>query len=134
MKLWISGEITADFADSYRGARKRLEESVNEMLKSLPLRSEVLKWAFIAIIRPDHHADYAEFSKRHLDRKVLEFRLKIDHQKFLVSSPAQQATMILEALDRSVEMMAQMGIEEGDRAHLKATLESTKASLAERVT
>jgi len=134
MKLWISGEITADVADSYRGARKRLEESVNEMLKSLPLRSEVLKWAFIAIIRPDHHADYAEFSKRHLDRKVLEFRLKIDYQKFLVSSPAQQATMILEALDRSVEMMAQMGIEEGDRAHLKATLESTKASLAERVT
>ena len=130
MKLWISGEITADVADAYRAARKQVEQSVNEALKSMALRTEMLKWAFIAIIRRDDHPDYREFTKRHLDRKVLEFRLKIDHDKFLVSPPEQQAAMIIEALNRSLQLMPEMGIEESDRAQLKAVLDRTRASLA----
>jgi hypothetical protein len=122
MKLWMSGEIQADVADAYRVARKSIEEAVNQRLQAVKLSTPFQKWAFIAIIRAEDHPDYGEVKQKDTKRGVIEFRLKVEHQAFLNADAGHQKQLIIEALKRSVSMMAQMGVAEHDCGQLRGSL------------
>ena len=122
MKLWMSGEIQKDVGDVYRIARKSVEQSVNDRLLHTTLETKTETWAFIAIITPDDHPDYPEIKKKDSRRKVLEFRLKIDHARFLHGTPEQRIEMLLDALKRSVSYMPELGVSQEDCTKLLSLL------------
>ncbi len=122
MKLWMSGEIMADVAEPYRVARNAVEACINEQLKHLTLATPFEKWAFIGILRPDDHPHYPEVCKKHARRKVLEFRLKIDHSEFARSDFQRQKELIIEGLKRSVQKMPDFGVDEQDCSQLMKML------------
>src|SRR6266404_4419499 len=124
MKLWMSSEAQADVDEIYSSVRKEIETALNKQLSSVSLDTKFEEWAFIAIIRKQDHPDYPELSKKHLRRKVLEFRLKIDHSKFLSASDAERRKMVINALRRCVFLMSDLGISGEDSQKLNALLQA----------
>ena len=129
MQLWMSGEIQLDVGDAFTTSRKSVERAVNALLISVDFRAKIAEWAYIAIILPWHHPDYPEVKKMRARDKSLEFRLDIDHGKFLNGSLADRQHLILDSLARSVAMMADLGVNEADRAALNSVLEQVKKSV-----
>ncbi len=79
----VSSEADIDVAELYRDTRIFIEKQVNSNLDEITFDHDYDKWAFIVMIRDSKNwAD--EVAKRHIKRKVLEFRLKIDHNEFLM--------------------------------------------------
>ena len=128
MKLWMSGEIMADVADAYRSARSAVVSGVNQRLKLLSLKTDFQEWAVIGIIRPDDLPDYHEIYKADTRRKVLEFRLKIDHSSFGTSDVLHQRMLVIEALKRSVQKMPEFGVEKQDCDQLMKVLDESLPS------
>lgn len=124
MRLWLSGEIDRDVADYYRMSLISIEKKVNQRLENISLDAPYMKWAFLAIIRDEESPQYEEISRRNVKRKVLEFRLKIDHGKFLnCRDPSERELMVIKALKRSVDLMAKFNVTESDRNSLQKVLE-----------
>jgi len=126
----MSGEVQADVGDAHRLARKAVEHAVNERLKNCSLSVDFDEWAFISIIRQQDHPDYPEFKKKHAKRKVLEFRLKIPHQDFLNASEIGRVELLVSALKRSVNLMAEFRVSSEDQTKLLAALDDTYRQLA----
>lgn len=125
MRLWTSGEVDIDVADGYREARNWVEEAVNQELTNVEFSCPFIEWAFIGIVRKeDDRVDYPEIQRKHKKRKVLEFRLKIDHQRFKVGDNFSRRNMIIESLKRSVGLMRTMGITQADLSKLQSVLEN----------
>ena len=112
----------ASVAEPYRVAEIAIKACVNEKLRSLTLKTPFEQWAFIGILRPDDHPDYPEVCKKHIRRKTLEFRLKIDYFEFAKSDPQRQKDLIVEGLKRSVQKMAEFDVEKEDREQLMKML------------
>lgn len=123
MKLWISAEADIDVADKYRSVRQFIEQKVNEFLTTVCIENEFEKWAFIAIIRSDQGWG-TEVVKQHKKRKVLEFRLKIDHGDFLQGDFEQCVNLMKDSLLCSVKKMGGLDISVSDRKKLISALES----------
>ncbi|MGP9314091.1 Imm44 family immunity protein [Yersinia pseudotuberculosis] len=128
MKLWVSSEADIDVAELYRETRIFIEKQVNSNLDEITFDHDYDKWAFIVMIRDSKNwAD--EVAKRHIKRKVLEFRLKIDHNEFLNGNFSQRANLFLDALQRSIDKMENLGISLEDRNKLYGILASVKSEL-----
>lgn len=56
-------------------------------------------------------------------RKEMEFRLKIDHAKFLGSDSEQRKHLIVAALKRSIQQMPEFGVENEDCNQLTKVLD-----------
>ncbi|WP_161603797.1 Imm44 family immunity protein [Noviherbaspirillum massiliense] len=125
----MSEEIQSDVAESYMEIRKNIEGTINRKLANSSLSTTFIEWAFIAIVRHQDHPDYQEIKRKHTKRKVLEFRLKIDHQDFLVGSEVRRIGLIIDALRRCVTHMADFGIIAEDQHKLFAILEETEKEL-----
>jgi hypothetical protein len=121
MKLWISAEIDEDVDAKHQLVWKPIQEAVNRRLLTHKFTSPWKRWVFISIIMSDTEF-YKEVAKKSKKDKVLEFRLKIDHAKFLKASQKQAGKMLLDALARSVEKMRKMEVTEADVEFLNATL------------
>ncbi|MFD1801386.1 Imm44 family immunity protein [Mixta tenebrionis] len=128
MKLWISSEADIDVAEQYREVRRFLEFEINKCLEEIVFDNDYEKWAYIAMIR-DNKNWAEEIAKKHVKRKVLEFRLKIDHGDFLHGNFHQRVNLFIDALQRSVEKMKKLGISDSDRDKLSVILESVRVSL-----
>lgn len=50
MKLWTSGEVEADVGDSFRIARKAVDNKVNNILATVEIDAHFVKWAVVPII------------------------------------------------------------------------------------
>ena len=84
-------------------------------------------WAFIPIIKHIDHPNYGEIKKKKDDkRKILEFRLKIDHAEFKAADRKCKEILLLDALDRSVNLMSHFGVSTEDRESLHKVLEKVK--------
>ncbi|SFD51269.1 Imm44 family immunity protein [Pragia fontium] len=128
MKLWISSEADVDVAELYRETRIYIEKEVNDQLGEVKVDNLYEKWAFIAMIRENKGwAD--EIAKRHVKRKVLEFRLKIEHDVFLNGDFNARANLFLDSLRLSVDKMERLGISSDDRNKLYSVLESVRNDL-----
>lgn len=121
MKLWISAEIDGDVDEKHEVARKAVESAVNQRLKTHKFSSPWKSWDFISIIMSERDF-YDEIARKSKKDKSLEFRLKIDHGKFLKASQKQANKLLLDALGRSVEKMAKMEVSEDDMEFLKTAL------------
>src|SRR6266480_5059545 len=115
MKLWTSAELDADVAAKHQAASKLIKEAVNKRLKDHKFTSPWKSWDFISIIMSERDF-YDEVAKKSKKDKSLEFRLKIDHGKFLKASQKQANQMLIEALERSVEKMSNMDVTDADIA------------------
>lgn len=121
MKLWMATEADSDVADAFREVRKIIEEKINLRLIDLSLENSFEKWAFIAMIRADENWAN-EVVKKNSKRKVLEFRLKVDHESFLNGSLAERERLLLSALSCSVDKMKKLGVSDDDRDSLYSIL------------
>ncbi|MGG8094669.1 Imm44 family immunity protein [Klebsiella aerogenes] len=128
MKLWISSEADIDVAEQYREVRYFLEPEINKYLEEIVFDNNYDKWAYVAMIR-DNKNWAVEIAKKHVKRKVLEFRLKIDHGDFLNGNFYQRVALFIDALQRSIEKMEKLGVSENDRDKLSVILESVRAPL-----
>ncbi|MDR5741433.1 MULTISPECIES: Imm44 family immunity protein [unclassified Caballeronia] len=118
----MATEADSDVADAFREARKIVEDKINSRLISLSLQNSFEKWAFIAMIRSDK--DWAnEIAKKNSQKKVLEFRLKIDHERFLNGDLVERQRLLLSALSCSVDKMEKLGISDNDRSLLYSILQ-----------
>ena len=129
MELWMSEEIMADVGRAYMVTRKAIKEAVNEQLRNCPLSTSFKEWAFIAIVLDEDGPDYPEIAKKHVKRKVLEFRLKINHDEFLSASESGRAKLIFDALKRSISLMSELGVSAEDREKLSKALDAANKKL-----
>ena len=131
MELWTSAEIDVDVYELYSKVSRYIEKTINEKLQPLQFESDYLKWAHIAMIREDE--DWAdEIIRRSIKRKVLEFRLKINHSAFLAGDFNACALLIIESLRRSVDIMGEKvrwKISENDRNQLYRILDEMKTEM-----
>ena len=125
----MSEEIQDDVADAYMQMRKNIEADMNERLSKCTLATNIVEWAFIAIVRPNDHPNYQEVKKKHSRQKELEFRLKVSYRDFLVASEVQKIGLIIDALARSVDIMAEFGVSAEDREKLSKMLGETEKHL-----
>lgn len=129
MKLWMSGEVDLDVSDSYREARNAVEARINEKLSRITIEPSFDKWAFIGIIRKEDHPDYVEISKKDVRKRVLEFRLKINHDEFKNADPGKEQMMIMDALDRSLDLMTELSVPTSDRDALRSILTDVRSRI-----
>jgi hypothetical protein len=107
----MSGEIHKDVADTFRKARNDVEMLVNSTLTRGDFGRGVEKWALIAIILPPGWGDGSpEVVQYHRKRRVAEFRLVIDFEKFKCADEVGHKGLIGEMLLRSVALMEEMSI------------------------
>lgn len=107
MRLWLSSEVDAEVDEKDRIVSNRISSFVNPNLVDKNYGSGVVVWGHINIIMkkgvlPDNF--FQEIKKYHLRNKQIEFRLKIDHQKFLVADDKTAAQLICQSILRSVEI------------------------------
>jgi hypothetical protein len=119
MVLWISGEIMFDVEETSRLASNEIESYVNDNIKSINYGNELEKWAYIAIMRPTGDKYYPEFTKYHKRRKVAEFRLKIDYERFKAAGPMEHRQLICQSLLRSIKMFPDIGVKDFDYKRLE---------------
>lgn len=121
-KFWWSGETQADVGDAFAETMKAIAAELNCLLADVSFGGKIEQWAFIPIILEEDNADYNEVVKKSSRGKVLEFRLKILHAKFLAASPAERIGLILRTLARSVDLMGQLGVSTDTQNALRAVL------------
>lgn len=130
MIFFMSGEIEADLGPDEHIARNLIKPVINKLMHHLSLDSNILEWSFISVILSDqfiaHHPEVAKLNKRN---RTMEFRLHISHQEFKAADSKKQISMILDAIERSISLMEQMGISETDRQKLASILSSARNTL-----
>jgi hypothetical protein len=104
MKLWMSAEVMHDVYDDCSAVQNYLEKAINALIENYSL-GIYEKWAVIAIILDEHGPNYPEVFRNHKSKKVIEFRLKIDHDLFLHASAQEQITLVAKMLLRSLDEM-----------------------------
>ena len=115
--------------------RKNVESEMNRVLakSSLEAHWEGWKWVVIAIlVSKEFNQDYPERLRRNAKNKVLEFRLKFDHDAFVKSSVLEQLAQYFLQLRRSVELMAKWKMSPKDRSILANALKEAEAVLVRR--
>jgi hypothetical protein len=111
MKLWMSGEIQADIADSYRGIRNSIEIEVNRLLNNANIDIKIQEWAVIPIILSENITEqYPEVVKKSVKGTSFECRLKIPHANFLSANVRHRIKLIFQVLLRSVDLMKDFGV------------------------
>lgn len=130
MILWMSGEIMADVSDAYRLCRKEIEAQVNKLLSLENFTSSIQEWAFVAILREEDSPDYDEIAKKTSRGKELEFRLKIPYLEFRDGSNVEKINLIINALERSVAMMGNLGVPSDDRKRISEVLRVARDNIS----
>lgn len=130
MKLWMSGEAEADVAEDLRVADLKIESEINRFLLGLEIPEPIDRWAFISIILSDTFiSNYPEIFRRSLKRKTLEFRLQIPHAQFKAADKNDKIVLILDALERSVNLMAQLKVSASTQAMLHDVVAKARTEL-----
>lgn len=131
MKLWMSGEIQADVDDAFMKGMNAIEAGVNQLLGEISLEEKADEWDFIAIIlSEDILSQYPEVVKKSSRGKSLEFRLRIPHSEFLSANSRQRIRLIFQALLRSVDLMAGLGVSREGQNTLRAILARAEKEIA----
>lgn len=109
MELWIGGEISAEVADSFRAARGPVEKVINESISKKNYSIDLNSWDCIAILRND--GAMKEIVKYSPKKKEMDFRLRINFDKFLSASDSERKVLIFAMLDRSLVLLKDKGVD-----------------------
>ena len=131
MKLWMSSEEMFDVGDAMHSIRNHfIEPTINELLTKIEVKEDYEQWALITILMPlNRIQDYPEIVRRSLKRKVLEFRLQIDHATFKVANQQGQIKLVLDTLDRSIDLMTKLKVSQETQTKLKAVVSEARQQL-----
>ncbi len=135
MIFWSSSEATNDANQQFHEIRKNVESVVSRLLekKALEEKWDGWEWAIIAIIvSQEFDQIYTERVRRNVKNRVLEFRLKLNHDLFVTSSLMEQMSQYFGQLRRSVELMAKWKMCTNDRSILLNVLKDAEAELVQR--
>jgi len=85
---------------------KTIDSRVNSVLAEDSYSYGYIRWSIIIVCVPDDIiAIFPEVVKRHAKRKVLEFRLQINYDKFFNGSEQERYQILFDNMSRSVELM-----------------------------
>ena len=130
MEFFMSAEIEADVGQYERSARKKIEPLLIDFLSGVVLDSELKTWSFISIILSDKFAGWSpELIKFNKKDKEFDCRLRIEHERFKCANESRQIAMILDAIERSIEMMAKYKITKHDQEILRGVVSKVREKL-----
>jgi len=126
----MSAEKEARVGTAEHVVRNKIKPVLDEALAELSLEFDLERWSHISIIMPkDFESDYPEVARLHKKNKVLEFRLHIPFDDFLSASEYDQISMMLNAIERSIDMMGKFKVSEKDRETLRQAVNETRNKL-----
>jgi hypothetical protein len=125
LKLWVSGIVAADVADSFQALRNALEHQVNTTIQQGHYGAGLGTWDLIIAVRPSPPAEYVRYNRR---TKETDVRLTIDHAHFLRASTSERATLIAATLRTSLHKLAAKGIPEVDSDRLQQDVSGALAN------
>ena len=130
MEFFMSAEIEADVGQYERSARKKIEPLLIDFLSGVVLDSELKTWSFISIILSDKFAGWSpELIKFNKKDKEFDCRLCIEYERFKCANESGQIAMILDAIERSIEMMAKYKITKHDQETLRGVVSKVREKL-----
>lgn len=114
-------------------ARKRVKDVLVDILSDVSLECGAETWSFISILMPDERVgDYPEVKRYHKAKKVVEVRVQLPIYEFRGATEAQQISIMLDAVSRSVNMMGEiksLKMTERDVCTLKEAVERARLQL-----
>jgi len=103
LRIWIGGEIESSIEDDFRKARSKVEKSINENIEQNTYNIPVESWDCIAIVRDDEQLEELfAYDSRNND---MDFRLRVDYQRFLVGNSNEQEQQVFEICLRSLRKL-----------------------------
>ena len=108
----------ADVRDAYANARREIEDKINARLQSKNYGTALEKCAFIAVIVDFGDSNYGEIKKYWKQRKVAEFRSKIDYAQFKAASAIAQRRLVMKTLVRSLSAIPEIVSKDLDHTSL----------------
>ncbi|TDR25011.1 hypothetical protein [Hydromonas duriensis] len=130
MRLWISGEVCEGAESAVNLGAKLIEPCFNRLLEKVEFKEDYEKWALITIIMTDEFISaYPEIVRRSIKKKVLEFRLQIDYVTFKSADQQGQIKLVLDTLERSVDLMTQLKVSKESQDKLKAVVNEARQQL-----
>lgn len=108
MKLWISGEIEGPIDEAFRDARKKMEQTINAVIEDKTYGLPLDGWDCIAILRKDNN--FEEITKYSKKKQDMDFRLKVDYDKFLSGTQLQREKLFFNMLERSLALLKEKGL------------------------
>ena len=126
----MSAEKEARVGTAEHVVRNKIKPVLDEALAELSLEFDLERWSYISIIMPkDFVSDYPEVARLHKKTKVLEFRLHIPFDDFLNANEHDQISMMLNAIERSIDMMGKFKVPEKDREALRQAVNEARNKL-----
>ena len=126
----MSAEKEAAVGTAEHIVRNKIKPIMDNVLEGAVLDFDLERWSFISIIMPERFAaDYPEVAKYHKKTKVLEFRLPIPFDEFLHSDEKGQISLILNALEKTTEIMSKFKVPDKDRETLRHAVTKARDEL-----
>jgi hypothetical protein len=119
MRVWTSGEIEGDIDQSFRLARKAVEQALTARVGSEDYGAGVCKWALIYIIMNEEDPAYPEIQRYTKSTGVVEFRLNVDHRAFTEGDPLRQRELLAATVLRSLDLSGGLRIPDFDADRFK---------------
>jgi hypothetical protein len=120
MQIWTAGEVQSELADSYRSARKDIEQALNTSVSSQDYGAGVSKWALIYILMDEDDPAYPEVRRYKKRTGVVEYRLKVDYHAFKEADADSQRKLLAAAILRSIDLSGQLRITDFDIDRFKS--------------
>ena len=105
----MSAEFEGGIGDQLREARNNVENEINKVIETKSYDIELKGWDCIIILMKKD-PDFNEVVKYSKKKQDMDFRLKIDFEKFSNSTPHEQQQLIYQMLDRSLDLLIEKGV------------------------
>lgn len=106
----MSAEYEGNIDDKLRLTQNYVENELNAMIAEKNYAIELDSWDCIVILMKEDDPNFEEryfYSKKKRD---MDFRLKIDYQKFLDADELGRERLIYQMLERSLDILIKKGI------------------------
>lgn len=130
MKLWLSGEITSEVEDAFFPAMQTVERAVNQVTERTDYGLSLDGWDCIAILRDSNDEDLREITRYSAKRRDMDFRLRLDYERFNNGTPKQRVGQLFDLLFRSLDILDEKGLEASGIALLRADVEQAQKALS----
>ena len=94
------------------------------------LESELKSWSFISIILSEKFAGWSpELVRFNKKDKEFDYRLRIGYEQFKHADECGQIAMVLDAIERSIEIMTKYKVTKNDQQTLRKVVSKVRKKL-----